>query len=49
MSCCSPKLREAVKEQEAKVNEKGKDSLPLFVKLLAVILTVGAIVVGVLM
>jgi hypothetical protein len=35
MSCCKPGYREVVNEQEQKINEKGKDSLPLFVKIIA--------------
>lgn len=32
MGCCNPHYREHVIEQEKKVNEKGKDSLPQFIK-----------------
>lgn len=34
MGCCSPNYRETVNEEENKVNEKGKDSLPLPAKLI---------------
>jgi len=46
MSCCSPEYRKVVEEQEKKINEKGRDSLPLFGKMIAVLICAGALLVG---
>lgn len=45
MSCCRPEYREVVKEQEEKINQKGKDSLPLLAKVFLGVITIGAIAV----
>ena len=39
MSCCSPEYRKNVNEKEEKVNQKGKDSLPLLVKVIIILIT----------
>ncbi|WP_197414483.1 hypothetical protein [Bacillus sp. FJAT-29937] len=43
MGCCSPEYRKVVNEQEAKINQKEKDSVPFLAKIIIAILTVGAI------
>lgn len=43
MSCCSPEYRKVVNEEEEKVNEKGKDTLPLFVKIISLLIVAGAL------
>ncbi|WNS75726.1 hypothetical protein RRV45_01370 [Bacillus sp. DTU_2020_1000418_1_SI_GHA_SEK_038] len=43
MGCCSPEYRKVVNEQEAKVNQKEKDSVTLLAKIIIVLITVGAI------
>ncbi|MGM0902269.1 MAG: hypothetical protein ACQEXB_14380 [Bacillota bacterium] len=43
MSCCSPEYRKVVNEEERKVNEKGKDTLPLFVKIISLLIIAGAL------
>jgi len=43
MSCCSPEYRKVVNEQEKKINEKGKDTLPLFVKIISLLIIAGAL------
>ncbi|PWW28830.1 hypothetical protein DFO73_10566 [Cytobacillus oceanisediminis] len=41
MGCCSPNFREAVHEQEVKVNKKGSDHIPLAAKMAIVVITAG--------
>ncbi len=44
MGCCSPEYRKVVKEEEERINQKGKDSLPLWAKMGIVLVTAGVIV-----
>ncbi|WP_164525573.1 hypothetical protein [Siminovitchia acidinfaciens] len=44
MGCCGPEYRKAVNEKEEKINEKGKESLPFFIKILGATIVAGAIV-----
>lgn len=44
MGCCSPNYRKTVNEEEERVNQKGKESLPFFAKVAIVIVIVGGIV-----
>ncbi|VEF47747.1 Uncharacterised protein [Bacillus freudenreichii] len=44
MGCCGPDYRKAVNEKEERINEKGKESLPFFIKILSSIIIAGAIV-----
>ncbi|MBY0098910.1 hypothetical protein [Mesobacillus maritimus] len=43
MSCCSLEYRKVVNEEEKKINEKGKDTLPLFVKIISLLIIAGAL------
>jgi hypothetical protein len=47
MGCCNPKYREVVNAQEEKINAKGKNDIPLSLKLLgtAIILLTAAIII----
>jgi hypothetical protein len=49
MSCCSPEYRKVVNEEEKKVNEQGKDSLPLFVKIISLLIIAGALGIAVIL
>jgi hypothetical protein len=45
MGCCSPNYRKTVNEQEEEINQKGRDQLPIFIKIIAVIImAIGGIV-----
>ncbi|WP_226086979.1 hypothetical protein [Mesobacillus sp. S13] len=39
--CCSPEYRKSVNEKESQVNEKGKEQLPFFTKIIIVLITAG--------
>lgn len=43
MSCCSPDYRKVVDEEEQMVNEKGKESFPLFIKIIGLIIIAGSL------
>jgi hypothetical protein len=43
MSCCRPEYRKVVNEKEEKVNQQGKDSLPLLAKIIIVIISAAAL------
>ncbi|MCM3585624.1 hypothetical protein M3182_07660 [Mesobacillus maritimus] len=43
MGPCHPEYRKTVDEEEKKVNEKGKDSVPLFVRIISLLIVVGAV------
>lgn len=43
MGCCSPNFREAVHEQEVKVNKKGSDHFPLVAKIAIAVITAGVL------
>ncbi|GIN89666.1 hypothetical protein J6TS1_21790 [Siminovitchia terrae] len=43
MGCCGPEYRKQVLEKETTVNAKGRESLPLYVKILSLVVLVGAI------
>ncbi|WP_192894805.1 hypothetical protein [Neobacillus notoginsengisoli] len=43
MSCCSPNYRKTVNEQEEKINAKGRDTLPLFAKILLIAITLAGL------
>lgn len=43
MSCCKPGYREVVNEKEEEINEKGKDTLPLSVKVIAFLIIAGVL------
>jgi hypothetical protein len=46
MGCCSPHYRKTVNEQEEKINQKGKDTLPLALKLGLALVFIGGIVLA---
>lgn len=46
MSCCNPNYRKTVNEEEEKVNQKGKDSLPLFAKAIIIIIILGGFIIA---
>ncbi|MGM7721472.1 hypothetical protein [Metabacillus sp. Hm71] len=46
MSCCSPEYRKVVIENEKKVKRKGRDSLPLSLKIIFSLITVGGIIIA---
>ena len=48
MGCCSPNYRKTVNEQEEKINQKGKDTLPLALKIGLAIVMIGGTVIAVL-
>ncbi|NKE06926.1 MULTISPECIES: hypothetical protein [Mesobacillus] len=41
--CCSPEYRKSVNEKESQVNEKGKEQLPFFAKIIIVLITAGGL------
>lgn len=43
MGCCSPNYRNTVNEKEQQLNQKGKDTLPVYVKFILVAVCVGAL------
>ncbi len=43
MGCCSPGNRTIVNEEEEKLNERGKDSLPLGIKIILVLIVIAVI------
>jgi hypothetical protein len=43
MGCCSPNYRNAVNEKEKKVNQKGQENVPLLVKVLGLLITIGGL------
>lgn len=43
MGCCSPNYRNQVNDQEEEINQKGKDSLPNLVKIIASLIIIGGI------
>ncbi len=43
MGCCNSEYRKVVNEKEENLNQKGKDSLPLSLKVIMVLVSVGAI------
>ncbi len=43
MSCCRPEYRKVVDEEEQRINEKGKDSLPPFIKITSLIIIAGSL------
>ena len=43
MSCCNLEYRKVVGEEEKKVNDKGKDSLPLVVKIIRLLIVAGSL------
>ncbi|MBS4192104.1 hypothetical protein KHA94_18220 [Bacillus sp. FJAT-49705] len=46
MGCCSPNYRKIVNEDEDKVNEKGKESIPLFVKIISAVIIIGGLMIA---
>lgn len=40
MGCCSPNFRKTVCEQEERVNRKGNDRIPFFIKAVLILITV---------
>ncbi|WP_449537531.1 hypothetical protein [Ferdinandcohnia sp. Marseille-Q9671] len=42
MSCCSPEYRKVVQDQEEKVNQHTKDTLPKWAKVASILILVGA-------
>lgn len=49
MGCCSPEYRKVVNEKEQEVNEKGRESLPLVIKVISIITVIGALVAFIIM
>ncbi len=43
MGCCGPEYRKLVNEKEKRLNAKGSESLPSYIKLLSLAILVGAI------
>ncbi len=43
MGCCSPNYRKTVNEQEEKVNQQGRDTPPLFMKIGLTLVCIGGI------
>jgi len=41
--CCSPNYRKSVNDKEEQVNNKGKDQLPLFAKIIITLITAGGL------
>jgi hypothetical protein len=46
MGYCSPNYRNSVNEQEEQINQKGKDELPLFIKVILVIVMIGGLLIA---
>lgn len=45
MGCCSPN-RDVVNDQEEKVNQNGKDSIPTFIKIIVTLIIVGVVAIA---
>jgi hypothetical protein len=43
IGCCSPNYRKSVNEKEEQVNHKGKEQLPIFAKIIIVLITAGGL------
>jgi hypothetical protein len=43
MGCCSPEYRKVIKAKEEELNQRGKDSVPLSLKMLITLVIVGTI------
>ncbi|WP_170169122.1 hypothetical protein [Mesobacillus subterraneus] len=41
--CCSPNYRKSVNEKEEQINHKGKEKLPLFAKIIIILITAGGL------
>ncbi|WP_156416274.1 hypothetical protein [Cytobacillus dafuensis] len=46
MGCCSPNYRKIVNEDEDKVNEKGKESIPLLAKMICAVIIIGGLLIA---
>lgn len=46
MGCCSPNYRKIVNEEEERINQKGRDSLPLMAKAIIGLIIIGGIVIA---
>lgn len=40
MGCCNPNYRKTVNDQEEIVNLKGNDSLPIFIKIIIIVIVI---------
>ncbi|WP_345244039.1 hypothetical protein [Pontibacillus salipaludis] len=40
MGCCSPNFNKEVEKQEEKVNEKGNEQIPLWGKVIAIVISI---------
>jgi hypothetical protein len=43
MGCCSPNYRNDVNEKEKEVNQKGQENVPLLVKVVGLLITIGGL------
>ncbi len=43
MGCCGPEYRKLVNKKEKRLNAKGRESLPPYIKILSLAILVGAI------
>jgi hypothetical protein len=41
--CCSPNYRKSVNDKEEQVNNRGKDQLPLFAKIIIILISAGGV------
>jgi hypothetical protein len=44
MSCCNPEYRKVVNDEERRINEKGKDTVPFFVKIISLLVVVAGVI-----
>jgi len=44
MGCCSPEYRKVINAKEEEINKRDNNSLPLFVKIISIFITVGALI-----
>ncbi|WP_200801583.1 hypothetical protein [Bacillus sinesaloumensis] len=49
MGCCSPEYRKVVEDQEQKVNQNKNDKVPLYGKIVSVVIIIGATITFVLL
>ncbi|RDI45403.1 hypothetical protein DFR59_10227 [Falsibacillus pallidus] len=43
MGCCSPGNRTIVNEEEEKLNDRGKDSIPIGIKIVSILIVIAVI------
>lgn len=47
MGCCSPNFHKQVQEQEKRVNEKGNEKLPPYIKWISIFLSILLLIIAI--